>query len=53
MSLIVRRARPDNIGIVFAPISEFCKPLGAELMDEWTLCKVTGTALSMLAGRAP
>jgi GNAT superfamily N-acetyltransferase len=28
---------------------EFYKSLGAELMDEWTVCKVTGEALKTLA----
>jgi GNAT superfamily N-acetyltransferase len=28
---------------------EFYKSLGAELMDEWTVCKVTGEALNTLA----
>ena len=31
------------------PSIEFYKSLGAELMDEWTVCKVTGEALKMLA----
>jgi GNAT superfamily N-acetyltransferase len=35
------------------PSITFYKSLGAELMDDWTLCKVTGTALADLAGRAP
>ena len=32
-----------------APSIEFYKSLGAELMDEWTVCKVTGEALNTLA----
>jgi GNAT superfamily N-acetyltransferase len=32
-----------------APSIEFYKSLGAELMDEWTVCKVTGEALQTLA----
>ncbi|WP_315762711.1 MULTISPECIES: GNAT family N-acetyltransferase [unclassified Bradyrhizobium] len=36
-----------------APSITFYKSLGAELMDDWTLCKVTGPALSKLAERAP
>jgi diamine N-acetyltransferase len=35
------------------PSITFYKSLGAELMDEWTLCKVTGAALAKLAERAP
>lgn len=35
------------------PSITFYKSLGAELMDDWTLCKVTGAALSALAERAP
>jgi GNAT superfamily N-acetyltransferase len=31
------------------PSIEFYKSLGAELMDEWTVCKVTGEALNTLA----
>jgi GNAT superfamily N-acetyltransferase len=31
------------------PSIEFYKLLGAELMDEWTVCKVTGEALKTLA----
>ena len=34
------------------PSITFYKSLGAELMDDWTLCKVTGLALKSLAGRA-
>jgi GNAT superfamily N-acetyltransferase len=34
-----------------APSIKFYKSLGAELMDDWTLCKVTGDALARLAGR--
>jgi len=36
-----------------APSITFYKSLGAELMDDWTLCKVTGDALAKLAGRVP
>jgi GNAT superfamily N-acetyltransferase len=36
-----------------APSITFYKSLGAELMDEWTLCKMTGDALARLAGRLP
>ncbi len=36
-----------------APSITFYKSLGAELMDEWTLCKVTGPALAALAEKAP
>ncbi|CCE12007.1 putative acetyltransferase family protein; spermidine/spermine acetyltransferase [Bradyrhizobium sp. STM 3843] len=36
-----------------APSIAFYKSLGAVLMDEWTLCKVTGPALSKLAEQAP
>jgi diamine N-acetyltransferase len=36
-----------------APSITFYKSLGAELMSEWTLCKVTGNALAALAERAP
>ncbi|MTV15557.1 MULTISPECIES: GNAT family N-acetyltransferase [Bradyrhizobium] len=32
-----------------APSIAFYKSLGAELMDEWTMCRVSGEALSMLA----
>lgn len=32
---------------------EFYKTLGAVLMDEWTLCRVTGPALDALAAKAP
>jgi diamine N-acetyltransferase len=35
------------------PSITFYKSLGAELMDEWTLCKVSGDALARLAERAP
>src|SRR5882757_9005514 len=31
------------------PSIEFYKSLGADMMDEWTICRVSGTALSMLA----
>ena len=33
-----------------APSIEFYKSLGAELMDEWTVCRITGDALVRLAG---
>src|SRR3954447_23891053 len=36
-----------------APSITFYKSLGAELMDDWTLCKVTGEALAQLAEKAP
>ncbi|BAM88035.1 putative acetyltransferase family protein [Bradyrhizobium oligotrophicum S58] len=36
-----------------APSITFYKSLGAELMDEWTPCKVTDAALARLAERAP
>ena len=32
------------------PSIEFYKSLGAVLMDEWTVCRVTGPALERLAG---
>ena len=32
------------------PSIEFYKSLGAELMDEWTICRVSGPALTALAG---
>ena len=32
-----------------APSIEFYKSLGADMMDEWTICRVTGQALSALA----
>jgi diamine N-acetyltransferase len=35
-----------------APSIAFYKSLGAVMMDEWTVCKVTGPALTALAGRA-
>ena len=35
------------------PSIEFYKSLGAVLMDEWTVCKVSGAALTALARRAP
>jgi GNAT superfamily N-acetyltransferase len=35
------------------PSITFYKSLGAELMDDWTLCKVAGPALTGLAERAP
>ena len=36
-----------------SPSIEFYQSLGAVLMDEWTLCQVTGPALSALAEAAP
>ena len=36
-----------------APSITFYKSLGAVMMDDWTLCKVTEPALGQLAGRAP
>ncbi|MGJ4994295.1 N-acetyltransferase family protein [Bradyrhizobium sp. HKCCYLS3077] len=35
------------------PSITFYKSLGAELMDDWTLCKVTGASLAQLAEKAP
>lgn len=35
-----------------APSIAFYKSLGAVMMDDWTLCRVTGPALARLAGRA-
>jgi diamine N-acetyltransferase len=35
------------------PSIEFYKTLGAVLMDEWTLCRITGPALDALAAKAP
>ena len=35
------------------PSIDFYKSLGAEMMDEWKLCKVTGPALSQLAKAKP
>jgi GNAT superfamily N-acetyltransferase len=32
-----------------APSIEFYKSLGAELMDDWTICRITGPALMALA----
>ncbi|MHC2332706.1 GNAT family N-acetyltransferase [Bradyrhizobium sp. USDA 4454] len=32
-----------------APSIAFYKSLGAEMMDEWTICRVSGSALSALA----
>jgi GNAT superfamily N-acetyltransferase len=34
------------------PSIEFYKSIGAVLMDEWTLCRVNGSALATLAERA-
>ena len=36
-----------------APSIAFYKSLGAVMMDEWTLFRVTGAALDALAGKAP
>jgi GNAT superfamily N-acetyltransferase len=36
-----------------APSINFYKSLGADMMDEWKLCKVTGAALSQLAKAKP
>jgi GNAT superfamily N-acetyltransferase len=33
-----------------APSIAFYKSLGAELLDEWTMCRITGDALVRLAG---
>ncbi len=35
------------------PSIDFYKSLGAQMMDEWKLCKVTGAALSELAKAKP
>ncbi|RXH18206.1 GNAT family N-acetyltransferase [Bradyrhizobium guangzhouense] len=35
-----------------APSIEFYKSLGAVMLDDWTLCRVTGPALTRLAGSA-
>jgi len=35
------------------PSIEFYKSLGGEMMDEWTLCRLTGPALAQLAKAAP
>src|SRR5215468_8811874 len=35
------------------PSIAFYKSLGAELMDEWTVCRVNGAALTALAKAAP
>jgi diamine N-acetyltransferase len=35
------------------PAIDFYKSIGAVLMDEWTLCRVTGRALDALAAKAP
>ncbi|MCP3476307.1 GNAT family N-acetyltransferase [Bradyrhizobium sp. CCGUVB1N3] len=36
-----------------APSIAFYKSLGAVMMNDWTLCRVTGDALTRLAGKAP
>ncbi|WFU43177.1 GNAT family N-acetyltransferase [Bradyrhizobium sp. CB82] len=36
-----------------APSIAFYQSLGAVMMDDWTLCRVTGDALTRLAGKAP
>jgi diamine N-acetyltransferase len=35
------------------PSIAFYKSLGAVMMDDWTLCRVTGPALARLAGEVP
>jgi GNAT superfamily N-acetyltransferase len=35
-----------------APSIEFYKAQGARLLDDWTVCRVTGEALETLAGKA-
>jgi hypothetical protein len=35
------------------PSIEFYKSLGAVMMDEWTLCRVSGPALAQLAKGVP
>jgi GNAT superfamily N-acetyltransferase len=35
------------------PSIEFYRSLGAALMDEWTVCRVSGPALARLARKAP
>ena len=35
-----------------APSIAFYKSLGAVMLDDWTLCRVTGPALTRLAGKA-
>ncbi|PWB62713.1 MAG: GNAT family N-acetyltransferase, partial [Bradyrhizobiaceae bacterium] len=34
-----------------APSIAFYRAIGAELMDEWTVCRVSGAALARLARR--
>jgi diamine N-acetyltransferase len=36
-----------------APSIAFYRSLGAVMLDDWTLCRVSGPALSRLAGSAP
>ncbi|MCP3385033.1 GNAT family N-acetyltransferase [Bradyrhizobium sp. CCGUVB4N] len=36
-----------------APSIAFYKSLGAAMLDDWTLCRVSGPALTRLAGSAP
>ncbi|MBR1088337.1 GNAT family N-acetyltransferase [Bradyrhizobium manausense] len=36
-----------------APSITFYKSLGAVMLDDWTLCRVSGPALTRLAGSAP
>ena len=36
-----------------APSIDFYKSLGAVLLDDWTVCRVSGNALARLAQRAP
>ena len=35
------------------PAIAFYKSLGAELLEEWTVCRLTGAALEQLAAHAP
>ncbi len=35
------------------PAIAFYESLGAELLEEWTVCRLTGGALEQLAARAP
>ncbi|PMZ84409.1 GNAT family N-acetyltransferase, partial [Pseudomonas sp. FW306-2-11AD] len=35
-----------------APSISFYKSLGAVMLDDWTLCRVSGPALTRLAGSA-
>ena len=66
MSLAIRRARPDEAGLVLSLVRELAEyekllheveaseaaidaALGAVLMDEWTVCRIGGPALTALA----